>query len=230
MARRDPLWLKLLKLGFLVGGGLLFFRLVLYLAAFLGNDIRDLWMQIAGASALFLMFFINLVKRIRLPDDKEGEQAIMPVLSAAEAEGNAITATKDGIVMTDNPNVDNKVLHINHGPSYHNTSGGMMNFGPVTVNQNFGPQQANVEPTPDNLQDRDAEVVPGDETIDISGLIDFSVKLKSPGVSRNTVDNILKKANIKPCATEKDGKAIRNLYPRKESQSAVSEYLADKSK
>lgn len=132
--------------------------------------------------------------------------------------------------MPDKPNIDNRVLHINRGPSYHNTSGGMMNFGPVTVHQNFDARQADADSSHDNLEERDAEVIADDETIDIGGLINFSEKLKSPGVSRNTIDNILKKANIKPCATEKDGRTIRNLYPREKSQAAIASYLADRDK
>ena len=132
--------------------------------------------------------------------------------------------------MPEKPNIDNRVLHINRGPSYHNTSGGMMNFGPVTVHQNFDSRQTDADSAHDNLPERDAEVIPDDETIDINGLVELSEKLKSPGVSRNTIDNILKKAGIKPSATEKDGRTIRNLYPRQKSQSVVADYLADRDK
>ena len=68
------------------------------------------------------------------------------------------------------------------------------------------------------------------EEIDIAERIDYSGKLKSPCVSRSTIGNILKGANIVPCKTQKVGRTIRNLYPLEKSKNAIASFLADKSK
>ena len=124
----------------------------------------------------------------------------------------------------------------------HNAPGGIISNAPVTINQYYDkPKPAPsiidaeiVEPAPASTdtesQNQNPEPAAADDVIDINGLVAYSVKAKSPGVSRNTIDKILREQNIKPCRTEKDGKVIRNLYPRKESQAAILKYFADKDK
>lgn len=224
MPRGGRFWFGVAKLAIWTISVLLFFRV---LGLMVGGNFREYWVLIAAASTVFISFLVNLLKRFNLPGDPENKQ---PTPSADASMVNALTVMGDGTCMPDNPNVEHKTLHINHGTSYHNTPGGMMNFGPVTVHQNFGDGQANPESAQEEPREKAVEVVADDETIDINSLVDLSANIKSPGVSRNTVDNILKKAGIKPCATEKDGKTIRYLYPRKESLSAIAGYLADKNK
>jgi hypothetical protein len=195
----------------------------------IGGRFRDNWLSITSmvlcAVALFAVF-LRWVRRLAFA-------ATVYPQRQASAPGSdvksAIEQAKEQLPMTENPNPDNKVLHINHGPSHHlNTPGGMMNFGPVTVTQNFGTQQTPEEPVQQKSGEGIAGTIGGDETIDINSLVELSAKVKSPGICSNTVRKILKDAGITPCAIEKDGKATRNLYPRKESQGVVSAYMTDK--
>ena len=124
----------------------------------------------------------------------------------------------------------------------HNAPGGIISNAPVTINQYYDkPKPAPsiidaeiVEPAPASAnaerQNQNPEPAAADDVIDINGLIDFSATVKSPGVSRNTIDKILREKNIKPCRTEKNDRAIRNLYPAKESKAAIREYFDDKKK
>ncbi len=124
----------------------------------------------------------------------------------------------------------------------HNAPGGIISNAPVTINQYYDkPKPAPsiidaeiIEPAPASAnaeqQKQNPEPTTDDDVIDINGLIDFSETVKSPGVSRNTIDKILREKNIKPCRTAKNGKAIRNLYPSKKAKATIREYFADKEK
>ena len=195
----------------------------------IGGRFKTDWLPITSmvlCAVTLAVFFFQWIYRLALKSMNHPVNQIAPIGSDG---GNSIELVKGGPLMPDNSNPENKVLHINHGASYHlNTPGGMMNFGPVTVNQNFGTQQTDTAPAQDEPEERVAEVVCSDETIDINSLVEYSANLKSPGICSNTVRKILKDADIEPCATEKDGKVIRNLYPRKEAKGVVSDYMADK--
>lgn len=219
----------MIKMLLWAGGILLFFRAMTYLIAFLGGDIRDFWPLLAGASTAFIVFWGLLLLRWRLPGRPESEQLVLPSLSATANGTNAMVMTEETPPMPNKSHIHiDKMLNINHGVVNHNSPGGTMNFGPVTYQQTFETQQPQKEPTQEKQRDATADMVGDGETIDINGLLDFSAKIKSPGVSRTTMDKILRKANIKPCRTEKDGRTIRNLYPRKESQVAIVAYFSEK--
>ncbi len=231
MSRREPIWFSAVKLLLWAGGISLFFRFTMYLLTYLEADLRDLWMPVAGASTAFIIAWGWLLLRWPLPGYLANGQSALPTLVADANGASAIAKTKEAITMPDKPHIYiDKMMNVNHGTINHNTPGGTMNFGSVTYNQNSEVQPANGKPEKESSQDGVAGAIGDDETIDINSLVDFSERLKSPGVARNTIDNILKKAGIKPCTTEKDGRNIRYLYPRKESQAAVASYLADKNK
>lgn len=228
MWRSGRFWFGIVKLAIWTAGVLLFFRTMAY---FIGGFFVEIWVPVAGASAIFLIYFSDILKSFHLPGDAKGKQPALPTLPAGANSENAIAMIKDATTMPDKPHIYiDKVMNVNHGTINQNTPGGMMNLGPVTVHQNIGTPQSAPESAEGEPKESAAHIIGDDETIDINGLVDFSERLKSPGVARNTIDNILKRAGIKPCATEKDGRTIRNLYPREKSQAAIASYLADRDK
>ena len=229
MSRRDPLWFAALKLLLWVAGLLLFFRAMTHFFAFLGGDLRDFWMLIAGASTVFIVFWGLLLWRWRLLGNAGNEQAVLPAIAAGMNDENAIAVIKETTTMPDKPHIYiDKVLTVNHGTINQNAPGGTMNLAPVTYNQTFETRQATGETAQGEPQDEAAGTLGVDEAIDIKGLAEYSAKLKPPGVCANTVRKILNDADIQPCAAERDGRTTRNLYPRVESQNAVSEYMTKK--
>ncbi len=194
----------------------------------IGGEFKEYWFIITALIVVVGTAFIEFLRWVARLAHAESErpEERAPVPGSLVVRGD--NAIQGNLTMAEKQTPNQNVLHINSGTSYHNAPGGMLNFGPVTVNQNFGGQQDESQAAQSESTDIDAEDGSMDEMIDINSLIDFSVKLKSPGVSRNTITRILKDADIKPCDREKNGRTIRNLYPRKESQCAVADYLADK--
>ncbi len=227
MPKGGSRWFRVVKLAIWAAAIMLFFRLMGHIA---GGNFRDFWLIIATASTMFITFLVCLLRRFQLPGDTAGKSSALPVHVAEPANAIAMSTMGNEVAMTDNQDNGTKILHINTGTSFHNTPGGMMNFGHVTVTQHFDTPQAAPATANAEQQNQTAEPAVADDVIDINGLVDFSATVKSPGVSRNTIDKILREKNIKPCRTEKNDRAIRNLYPGKEAKAAIHEYFDDKKK
>ena len=239
MPKGETLWFRAVKLTIWTAAILLFFRFLGYLV---GGNFREFWLIIATASTLFITFLVYLLKCFRLPDEAE---AVSSIPNDGSTEPYSILPmTKEPTAMANNENPSftfTAPVSINTTTN-HNAPGGIISNAPVTINQYYDkPKPAPaiidaelIKPAPASAnaeqQNQNPEPAAADDVIDINSLIDFSATVKSPGVSRNTIDKILREKNIKPCRTEKNDRAIRNLYPAKESKAAIREYFDDKKK
>ena len=122
--------------------------------------------------------------------------------------------------------LNNPVIHNNHTTNVtnNNVQGGIIGSGTVHVHQHIEEKNAGLP-----IRQEDAEAVDFDESdmADVNELIEYSAKLMLGGVSRNTIKKIMRDANIKH-ERKKVGQAIRHYYPRKDGQSAIAQYVADK--
>lgn len=227
MPVRDPTWLKLLKLGFLVGGGLLFFRFILHLAAFLGSDIQNMWIPIAGASALFLVFFTNLVKQLRLPDRSKANQPIVPMVSTDADGSSTFEFSGESHAMTEKPKViiqNPGNVTINNNTTHNNVQGGIIGSGSVTVHQHFEkPEATNPATEPQPVEP--VKLIPIKEAVNIDELLAYAETLMGKAMAENTVRNILERAEIESCGEEKRGRARAKTYPREQAEKAISDYI-----